>query len=93
MKIPLEDWAGLLYGRHAPTINTLRHWARDGRIFPSPQKIGRRWLVDEAAIYLAPGDLEPTHPTHRQRQLPLIAKLMEKQHGTTALRKKPRLAA
>lgn len=50
MLITLEIWAA----RHfdpPPKIGTLRAWAGSGLIYPAPLKIGRRWMVDEQAVY------------------------------------------
>jgi len=50
--MPLEDWAELIYGGSAPSIHTLRRWAREGRIQPAPQKHGRMYFVRQDATYL-----------------------------------------
>lgn len=50
----LEQWAVLTYGDMAPSITTLRSWARDGRIYPIPEKHGRSYFVDRAAVYVSP---------------------------------------
>jgi len=50
--IPLEVWAHLLLGEHAPHINTLRRWVHDGRIYPQAVKIGKLWCVRKDAAYL-----------------------------------------
>jgi hypothetical protein len=50
----LEQWAVLTYGDMAPTITTLRSWARDGRIYPIPEKHGRSYFVDREAVYVSP---------------------------------------
>ncbi len=50
--IPLEVWAHLLLGEHAPHINTLRRWVHDGRIQPQPVKIGKSWCVRKDAAYI-----------------------------------------
>lgn len=51
-EIPLEVWAGEKFGEHAPSIGTLRRWARDGKIYPAPRKIGRDWMVSPRADYV-----------------------------------------
>ena len=48
----LEDWAAKLFGQHAPSIHTLRRWARDAKILPTPKKHGRTYFVAVHAIYL-----------------------------------------
>jgi hypothetical protein len=35
-----------------PHENTLRNWAREGKIYPSPIKIGRSYYVKENAIHV-----------------------------------------
>lgn len=50
--IPLEAWATLLLGEHAPHINTLRRWVHDGLIQPQPVKIGKSWCVRKDAAYI-----------------------------------------
>lgn len=50
--IPLEVWANLLLGEHAPHINTLRRWVHDGLIQPQPVKIGKSWCVRKDAAYI-----------------------------------------
>ena len=48
----LESWAAERFGEHAPSIFTLRAWARDGKIYPLPQKIGRTYFVSHEAEYV-----------------------------------------
>lgn len=50
--IPLEQWASTRWGEHAPHIGTLRRWARDGKIFPAPKKVGRSYFVSQQAQYV-----------------------------------------
>jgi hypothetical protein len=50
--VPLRIWAHDLYGEHAPFIGTLRRWARDGKIYPSPKKHGRSYFVEPDARYV-----------------------------------------
>lgn len=94
MKLSLEEWAKAQFGKHVPCLATLRHWARDGQIFPAPQKIGRKWLVDPDAKYVEVGQLVPTRPTPDQlNRSPLIRRIMEKANGTPPNRKKQKPAA
>lgn len=51
--ITLEAWAANIYGEHAPSIHTLRRWARNAKIFPIPKKHGRTYFVEETAEYIA----------------------------------------
>lgn len=51
--IPLEVWANLLLGEHAPHINTLRRWVHNGMICPRAVKIGKLWCARKDAAYIA----------------------------------------
>ena len=52
-RIPLEKWAESVYGEDAPSLYTLRRWARDGNISPKPEKHGRTYFVVPGASYKA----------------------------------------
>jgi predicted site-specific integrase-resolvase len=52
MKILLTEWASRHYSP-APSLFTLRRWARDGEIYPPPEKAGKFWMVDERAVRVA----------------------------------------
>lgn len=52
MRTTLEKWAATQYGDNSPTVQTLRRWCRDGKIFPVPQKHGRSYFVEETARYV-----------------------------------------
>ena len=52
--IPLADWGALRYGALASEY-TLREWARNGEIYPPPQKVGKRWAVLPTAQRLTHG--------------------------------------
>lgn len=49
--ITLEAWATATYGECSPHINTLRRWARDSLIVPTPEKHGRTYYVSPNARY------------------------------------------
>lgn len=49
--ITLEAWAVATYGEASPHINTLRRWARDSLIIPTPEKHGRTYYVSPSAHY------------------------------------------
>jgi hypothetical protein len=55
-EVTLEAWAEARFGEHAPTIGTLRRWAREARILPVPRKYGRSFFVRESARYIDPSD-------------------------------------
>jgi hypothetical protein len=46
--ITLEAWAAARYDP-PPSIWVLRRWARDGELFPAPEKVGRTYYVREDA--------------------------------------------
>ena len=52
MKILLTAWASRNYSP-PPSLFTLRRWARDGEIWPAPEKAGKSWMVDETAVRIA----------------------------------------
>ena len=49
--VTLEAWASTTYGEASPHINTLRRWARDALIIPTPEKHGRTYYVSPGAHY------------------------------------------
>lgn len=53
-KISLETWAAQVYGDDAPHRNTLRRWAREGHLYPKPEKHGRSYYVAPHARYIDP---------------------------------------
>jgi predicted site-specific integrase-resolvase len=48
--LTLEDWAKSQYVK-PPTLRTLRRWARDAKIVPTPKKQGRAYYVQEDARF------------------------------------------
>lgn len=51
-KITLQAWAARHF-EQPPVENTLRIWARQGRIVPTPIKIGRTYYVEQDALHIA----------------------------------------
>jgi hypothetical protein len=51
MKITLTAWAARHF-EQPPVENTLRIWARQGRIVPTPIKIGRTYYVEPSAQHI-----------------------------------------
>lgn len=49
--VSLTTWAQQTYQENAPCLNTLRKWARDALIQPTPQLHGRAYYVDPDARY------------------------------------------
>lgn len=74
MKIELEAWAVLNYDP-PPSTGTLRAWIRTGQIIPSPEKVGRIWMVDEMATRMP--------LSIRKDATPLSKRALEILHGTT----------
>lgn len=50
MKISLEKWAAKNFDP-APAVRTIRLWIRDGKIYPTPEKVGRAYYVEENAVF------------------------------------------
>lgn len=48
----LERWARAQFGEDVPHRNTLQRWAREGKILPVPQKVGRSYMVEVDAVYV-----------------------------------------
>jgi hypothetical protein len=62
-EMTLRRWADRRYGEDAPHDNTLRNWAKTGKIYPLPRKQGRAYFVREDAVYLSPGEAPPDELT------------------------------
>ncbi|WP_092459707.1 excisionase [Pseudomonas sp. NFACC45] len=58
-KLTLTEWANDHF-RTPPSSNTLRKWAREGRIIPLPIKHGRNYYVESNARYREPAQLDRT---------------------------------
>jgi predicted site-specific integrase-resolvase len=52
LQLTLQVWAQQQWGEHAPSIFTLRAWARSGKIYPMPKKVGRIYFVRPNAEYI-----------------------------------------
>ncbi|SAM35803.1 excisionase [Pseudomonas sp. 1 R 17] len=52
-KVTLDEWAAAEF-KTPPSPNTLRKWAREGRIAPAPIKHGRSYYVESDAHYKEP---------------------------------------
>lgn len=52
MKTTLPKWAAAQFGADAPSVQTLRRWCRDGKLFPIPEKNGRSYFIEETARYV-----------------------------------------
>lgn len=50
MKIRLNDWLKSHFDP-VPAIRTGRKWARQGKIYPPPTKVGRAYYVEQNAIF------------------------------------------
>ena len=61
--LTLTEWAEKVYGDNPPSLQTLQRWARDCRIYPTPEKQGRCYYVLESARYI-----DPTKPIKMVRE-------------------------
>lgn len=52
--IPVASWAASIFGEHCPHRNTLLNWIRNGKIRPTPRKIGRSYYCAPDATYEDP---------------------------------------
>jgi predicted site-specific integrase-resolvase len=50
--LTLKEWARRIYGAAAPSMGTLRRWAREGSITPPAEKHGRTYFVEPDARYV-----------------------------------------
>lgn len=48
MKIPIDVWAARNYSE-PPSHWVLGQWRRTGQILPAPERVGRKWFVEENA--------------------------------------------
>ncbi|CAI1111133.1 excisionase [Serratia quinivorans] len=80
--ITLEEWAQMKFSQPYK-LNTLRMWARTGRIYPAPEKVGRDWQVQPNAVYV-----NPKNPRDVAQKAKPISKykLVERIHGSQAER-------
>ncbi|GLC92357.1 hypothetical protein Tamer19_17650 [Cupriavidus sp. TA19] len=50
MKLRLDAWLSKQFDP-PPAIRTARLWIRDGKIYPTPVKVGRAYYVEENAVF------------------------------------------
>lgn len=72
-KILLTAWAATQYSP-APSAWVLRRWARDGEIYPAPERVGRDWYVE---------------PTARRQTGQRLSVVQRMQHAMPVLQKAP----
>jgi predicted site-specific integrase-resolvase len=77
-KVTLDEWAADQF-RTPPSQNTLRKWAREGRIAPAPVKHGRSYYVEVEAQYS-----EPEKPAVRIPGGSLISRIASARNGSKA---------
>lgn len=53
--ITLKSWIAKHYAVNPPHINTVRRWAKEGRITPKPNRHGNSYYVHPDATYAAKG--------------------------------------
>jgi len=66
MKITLKAWAEARY-QPAPSMHTLRKWAREGDIHPRPELVGKTYYVDENARRLSADASNRPSLVHRMK--------------------------
>ncbi|EKM5742832.1 excisionase [Enterobacter kobei] len=74
--LTLERWAEERY-EDPPPIGTLRRWARNGNIYPPPEKEGTQYKVRPDAVYIRPNKYCKTLSTDQSRY-PLHGRLIER---------------
>ena len=77
-KLTLEEWATDQF-KSPPNLNTLRTWAREGRISPAPVKHGKRYYVESDACYRVPEKME-----RAPAGTSLISRIESARHGAKA---------
>lgn len=77
-KVTLDEWASDQF-RTPPSRDTLRKWAREGRIAPAPVKHGRSYYVEADAHYS-----EPEKPAERVTGGSLLSRIERARHGAKA---------
>ncbi|WP_080963116.1 excisionase [Pseudomonas fluorescens] len=77
-KVTLDEWAAAEF-KTPPSPNTLRKWAREGRISPRPVKHGRSYYVDSEARYQEPAKLSV-----RSAGGSLLSRIERARHGAEA---------
>ena len=63
--LTLKTWATETYPDNPPTTVTLRRWARNGNIYPPPEKHGREYKVVPDAFYIKPNKAEKALKQHQ----------------------------
>lgn len=61
--VSLEDWARDEFGKEAPSLRTLKAYAKGKMMAPPAVKVGRKWMIDREARFtgiLAVLKLAPT---------------------------------
>lgn len=82
--IPLQDWAKRKFAP-PPAIRTLRAWAKDGRIQPRPELVGREYRVREDAVYVPQTRLRLQPITVLESDDPIVNEILGR--GQTAKRR------
>ncbi|WP_419235842.1 excisionase [Serratia fonticola] len=59
--LTLEEWIKTIYSSDYPSLQTLQRWARNGNIYPPPEKLGKQYRVREDAIYIDPLNYSPSY--------------------------------
>lgn len=65
--ITLKTWGKNRYPDNQPAPETLRKWARNGNIYPPPEKHGREYKVSPDAFYIKPDKAEGSLSRHQPK--------------------------
>lgn len=81
--LTLEEWAKRNYEQPVPSQQTLWRWARNGKIYPAPEKHGREYRVHEEAFYINPKSFSLARKLIQEKQIqsPLVERII---HGKKA---------
>ena len=48
--VSLEDWAKDEFGEEAPSVRTLKAYAKGKMMAPPAVKVGRKWMIDRGCL-------------------------------------------
>ncbi|MEQ9925719.1 MULTISPECIES: excisionase [Pectobacterium] len=68
----LKEWAIDEFGNATPSQNTLNKYARHKMISPPPQKVGRKWMVEQDARFIG----MISEPTINKSDNPLLKRIL-----------------
>lgn len=74
-QIPLHEWAARNFDP-PPAQRTLRAWAKNSRIQPRPQMVGREYRVREDAVYVPTERLQIPEITVVESDDPIVNSIL-----------------